>query len=103
MMEFNRNQYLMAGLVILLLGIQLRSIDAVVLNERATKFLAQRMQDIKGTEIASTSDLATHYAANQPVATVKHRMEPPKWLGWALVSVGSVLVLHSLALKKPGG
>ena len=32
----------------------------------------------------------------------KHRVEPPSWLGWALVSVGSVLILHSLALKKPG-
>lgn len=103
MMEFNRNQYLMAGLVVLLLGIQLRMVDAVVLNERSTQFLAQRMRDIKGNEIASTGDAATYFAASQTVPVVKHRMEPPKWLGWALVSVGSVLVLHSLALKKPGG
>jgi hypothetical protein len=40
-------------------------------------------------------------AASGPVAN--HRLKPPKSLGWALVSVGSVLILHSLSLKKPGG
>ena len=33
----------------------------------------------------------------------KHTLHPPKWLGWSLVSIGSVLVLYSLALKRPGG
>ena len=27
---------------------------------------------------------------------------PPEWLGWATVSVGSVLILHSLAMPRPG-
>jgi hypothetical protein len=30
-------------------------------------------------------------------------VEPPQWLGYALLSIGSVLVLHSLAMPKPGG
>ena len=30
-------------------------------------------------------------------------VQPPQWLGYALLSVGSVLVLHSLAMPKPGG
>jgi hypothetical protein len=100
-MEFNRNQFFMAGLVILLLGVQLRTVDTFVLNERATQFIAQRMQQIKGKEVASAGDLRTAFAAQGPVA--KHRIAPPKWLGWSLVSIGSVLILHSLALKKPGG
>jgi hypothetical protein len=29
-------------------------------------------------------------------------LQPPEWLGWCLMSVGAVLVLHSLALQKPG-
>jgi hypothetical protein len=100
-MDFNRNQCFMAGLVVLMLGVQLRMVEVFVLNERATQFLAQRMQQLKGNEVASAGDLPTLFAAQAPVA--KHRLEPPKWLGWVLVSVGSVLVLHSLALKKPGG
>lgn len=100
-MEFNRNQYFLAGLVVFLLGVQMRMVEAFVLNERATQFLAQRIQDFKGNEVASASDLPSLFAAQAPIA--KHRLEPPKWLGWALVSVGSVLILHSLAMKKPGG
>jgi protein-S-isoprenylcysteine O-methyltransferase Ste14 len=100
-MDFNRNQFFMAGLIVFLLGIQLRMVEAFVLNERATQFLAQRIQQFKGNQVASTSDLPTLFAAQGPVA--KKRLEPPKWIGWAMVSVGSVLILHSLALKKPGG
>lgn len=100
-MEFNRNQYFMAGLVIFMLGIQFRMVDAVVLNERATQFIARRMQDLKQGEIASVNDVPMLYAASGPVA--KHRLDPPNWIGWSLVSIGSVLILHSLALKKAGG
>jgi hypothetical protein len=100
-MELNRNQYLMAGLVVLMLGIQLRLVETFVLNEHATQFLAQRIQQMKGQQLASASDLHTLYAAQAPVA--QKPISPPDWLGFSFVSVGSVLVLYSLALKKPGG
>lgn len=100
-MDINRNQFFLAGLIIFLLGIQLRLVDEFVLNERATQFLAQRMQQIRGTEVASAGDFGSAFAAQAPVGN--KRFEPPGWLGWALVSIGSVLILHSLALKKPGG
>jgi hypothetical protein len=29
-------------------------------------------------------------------------LQPPEWLGWCLISVGAVLVLHSLAMNRPG-
>ena len=100
-MELNRNQYLMAGLVVLMLGIQMRLVEAFVLNEHATQFLAQRIQQMKGQQIASASDMPTLLAAQGPIA--QKRLAPPDWLGFSFVSVGSVLVLYSLALKKPGG
>jgi hypothetical protein len=59
------------------------------------------MQQLKGNQVASASELPTLYASPGPVA--KKRFDPPKWIGWAFVSVGTVLVLHSLAMKKPGG
>jgi hypothetical protein len=98
-MEFNRNQYFMAGLVVLLLGIQLRLVEAFVLNERATQFVAQRIQQIKGQ--AGPSEGATLVSAEVPAA--QHRLQRPKWLGYSVISLGGVLVLYSLALKKPGG
>jgi hypothetical protein len=100
-MELNRNQYFLAGLVCVMLGIQLRLVETYVLNERATQFVARRMQQINGQQVASASELPTLFAS--PGTLPGERVHPPKWLGWSLVSVGSVLVLYSLALKKPGG
>ncbi len=97
-MEFNRNQYFMVGLLILMIGAELRAVDTFVLNEKTTQFLAQRMKD---SQVASANTLTNNFAAYAPVA--KKRIQPPRWLGWSLISIGTVLVLHSLAMKKPGG
>jgi hypothetical protein len=100
-MEFNRNQYFMAGLLIFLLGMQFRMVETFVLTEKATQFIAQRVQAWKQPQMASVNSFPTMVAASAPVAN--HHLKPPKAIGWALVSIGSVLILHSLALKKPGG
>jgi len=96
-MEFNRNQWFLTGIVVLLLGLQLRYVQTFVLNERATQFLAQRMKD---AEMVASNDMGTSLAAASPVA--KKAISPPRWIGSLLVSVGSVLLLYSLAMKKPG-
>ncbi len=94
-MEFNRNQYFFLGLVVLLIGVQLRMVSSYTLTHEATKFLAERTHDsgADSTLFALTSDLG---AGPQKV------IHPPEWLGWCLMSVGSVLILHSLAMKRPG-
>ena len=97
-MDFNRNQWFLAGIVVLLLGLQLRYVETFVLNERTTQFLAQRMKD---AELVASNDPATSLAASGPI--VKKPVTPPRWIGSMLVSVGSVLLLYSLAMKKPGG
>lgn len=94
-MQFNRNQWFLAGIVILLLGIQLRYVETFVLNERTTQFLAQRMKD---ADFVASNDVGTSLAATTPVA--KKPITPPRWLGWSFVSIGSVVLLHSLAMKK---
>jgi hypothetical protein len=100
-MDINRNQIFLGGLIVLLLGIQLRLVDTFVLNERATQFLAQRMQQFKGQEVASAGDFSTMFASQTPLGN--KRIDVPPWLGYSLLSIGGVLVLYSLALKKPGG
>lgn len=89
----------MAGLVVLLLGIQLRLVEAFVLNERATQFVAQRLQQVKAQTTGSSG--TTLVSAEVPVGT--RRIQRPRWLSYSLMSLGGVLVLYSLALKKPGG
>jgi hypothetical protein len=93
-MELNRNQFFMAGLVFLFLGIQFRLIDSFTLNEKTTRFLASRMQD-------KTTASTTLLTQASPIP--RKVLQPPQWVGYALLSVGSVLVLHSLAMPKPGG
>lgn len=95
-MEFNRNQYFFLGALILLIGLQVRMVSAYVLNEEATRFLAERTRESVSEEhlVAFVSDVGV--LPNKVI-------HPPDWLGWCLISVGSVLMLHSLAMPKPSG
>jgi len=99
-MEMNRNHFLLIGLVVLFLGIQLRLVEGYVLNEKASKFLAERL-DKQPAAIQATTPNPLFAQPTPPVS--KRTINPPKFLGWILVSVGGVLVLHSLAMRKPGG
>jgi hypothetical protein len=94
-MELNRNQYFFIGIVLLLLGMQFRMVSSYTLTAEATRFLAERSQGSAsdGAILALTTDLG---AGPQKV------IHPPEWLGWCLMSVGGVLILHSLVMRKPG-
>jgi hypothetical protein len=96
-MEITRNQYFMAGLVLLLLGIQFRAIEAVDLKEQFVKFVAEKT-DHPLVSVSAQSPLLS------PLGTtgVNRTVHPPEWLGWLFLSLGSVLVLHSLAMPKGG-
>ncbi len=94
-MELNRNQFFFLGVVIVLLGAQFRMVSSYVLTQDATRFLAER------TRSTATESVLVSLASdtgNLPRKVIR----PPEWLGWCLISVGSVLILHSLAMKKPG-
>lgn len=92
-MDLNRNHYFMVGIVLLLLGIQFRMVDSYVLNEQSTRMLASQ----SGSGLLRGNPLLT--AAG---ASTRKIVKPPEWSGWALMSIGAVLVLHSLAMKAPG-
>jgi hypothetical protein len=94
--ELNRNQYFFLGILVLLMGIQVRNVSAYVLTEDATQFLAERTG-------GSSSDAAIVSLSQDMGSGAQKVLHPPEWLGWCLVSVGAVLILHSLAMKKPQG
>jgi hypothetical protein len=100
MMVLNRNQFMLMGLVLLLLGIQLRLIDTFVLNEKSTRFLAQQKAKV---EQPKTWTFPASLTAKAPMPVIsRKRIQPPGWLGLTLISVGAVLMLHSLAMRRPG-
>ena len=94
-MEINRNQWFLAGLVLLLLGLQFRMIDSFVLTPELTKFLADR------TERPVAAANQTFGTLMRAEAVPPKTVQPPEWFSWALVSVGAVLILHSLSMKRP--
>ncbi len=49
------------------------------------------------------SSSATPSLFSTDTPAIRKVIRPPAWPGWSLMSSGSVLVLHSLAMKKPGG
>lgn len=95
-MEINRNQYFLVGLVVLLLGLQVRMVESYLLNEKASRFVAERLQVLVGDDVGDGAFMPA--AGPIPRRTVR----PPVWLGYAFISLGAVLVLHSLAMKRPG-
>ena len=94
-MELNRNQYFFLGVVVVLMGLQFRVVSEFILTEDATRFLAERMHS-SNSEGAMAALSAEVGAAPQKV------FHPPEWLGWCLISMGAVLILHSLAMPRPG-
>ncbi len=104
-MELNRNQYLMIGIVVLLLGVQFRMVESFVLNAEASQAIAARM--LKADKENAEASVVPSYsqqpqvAAVAPAAAALRTITPPDWLGWCCISVGAVLVLHSLAMPRP--
>jgi hypothetical protein len=95
-MDLNRHQFFFIGLLVLLIGVQVRYVSAYVLNPQATKFLADRT----GNSSAASTSFFT--ATSGTFAAPRKVLQPPEWLSWCLMSVGAVLCLHSLAMPKPG-
>jgi len=94
----NRNHYYMLGLVLFFLGVEFRLVDSMTLSGEVTAFLARQT----GHPIAAVSSVTQPFMPEQkPILTKSVR--PPEWLGWSLLSIGSVLILHSWGMPKPGG
>jgi hypothetical protein len=104
-MEMNRNQYLMLGIVVLFLGVQFRMIESFVLNAEASKAIAARIPKGEkskepGASVVPSYSQQSQIAAAGPLVALR-TITPPDWLGWCCISVGAVLILHSLAMPRP--
>lgn len=97
MMDITRNQYFFAGLVCLMLGAQFRLVESVEFTAEFTQFLAERTGHPLASVSATTQSLTPF---DKPI--IKKVVQPPDWLGWSLIAIGAVLILHSWAMKKPG-
>ena len=95
-MGLKRNHYLMLGIFFLLVGLQFRLIERVVLNPESTLFLAHHV----GTKTDATTTRVLHAAGFEP-ALPRKEFESPRWCGWAFFAFGSVLVFRSIMVPRP--
>lgn len=103
-MELNRNHYFMVGIVLLFLGLQARLVDTYVLTEEASDVVTKTMKKAKAEQKPEPQAASLFFFQPEPPPVLvpkQHKLKPPRWIGWALVSVGAVLVLHSLAMRRP--
>jgi protein-S-isoprenylcysteine O-methyltransferase Ste14 len=90
------------GTIILLLGIQFRMVETFVLTPKASHFVEQKLSQ---RTFASDPYNYSSYPQYDSLLMaggpgLKKQFTPPRWLGWAMVSVGAVMLLHGLTLKK---
>jgi hypothetical protein len=87
-MHFKRQHILLVGLVLFLVGLQFRLVESFTLNERSSRFVA-----------AQLGDAGTRQAAVWQGMPLRKVVEPPRWMGLALMSVGAVLTAKSLSMR----
>ncbi len=97
-MSMYRNRYFLAGVLLILLGVQFRMVHSFVLSEPATRVFARVT---KSTPIADNSTMTNLWLQVAPRPT--KRIEPPRWLGLAMIAVGAVVTCHALAIPRHRG
>jgi hypothetical protein len=98
----NRNHFFLFGLVLLYVGLQCRFVETFVLNTKTSTFLAQRFGSTEASATMNITQAAQRFFPAAMATSSSRSVTPPEWVGWAILSIGSVLVLHALAMPKPG-
>ena len=88
-MKLKHSYLLLVGLVLFLLGVQFRVVQSFTLSEGSSRFIAAQMGKVPERTIAAWPDVAARKV-----------VQPPTWLGLALMSAGSVLTLKSLSMGR---
>ncbi|MEI8368491.1 MAG: hypothetical protein WCJ31_08645 [Planctomycetia bacterium] len=86
-----RSHLLLAGLLLFLVGVQFRMVESFTLSEKSSKLLVAQLGD-KGFPQQQSL-----FGGGTPAG--RRTVDPPAWLGLALMSVGSVITLKSLSMK----
>ena len=89
-MRFKRQHLLLGGLLLCFAGVQFRLVDSFTLSERSSHFISAQLGDRGSVQPQMLWQ-------NTPSRKV---VKPPRWLGLALMSLGSVATLKSLSMKS---
>ncbi len=95
LMKMDRNRYFLIGMLLILIGIQFRMVESVVLNEQTTRALAR----VTNTKAVANSDMMSSLLM-QVYPAPKKRIVPPRWIGLAMIAIGAVVSLHAIAIPR---
>jgi hypothetical protein len=97
-MSLYRNRYFLAGILLILLGLQFRRVESFVLNERCTRLVA------KATKTPIVDNTTTFGSIFETVTPpIRKRVTPPRWLGLSMIAVGCVITFHAFSIPKHRG
>ena len=98
MFDMTRNQFFLIGLVLFLLGVEFRLVERVELTGECTQFLFKQ----SSPPLASlTNGAQSAFGMTSPM--IKKTIPIPDSVGWGLLCLGGVFILHSLMMRGPGG
>ncbi len=89
--KLKRENFLLVGLLLFFVGVQFRMVESFTLTERSSRFIAAQMGD---------RQFQPQQQSVWPNGLSRKVVQPPRWLGLALMSVGSVLALKSLSMTR---
>ncbi|MEK6233280.1 MAG: hypothetical protein N2C14_01060 [Planctomycetales bacterium] len=96
MKKFDRNKCLALGTLILLLGLQFRVVERVVLTQEVTNAAAK----IRPAKSEAAPSALQRLLPSMGPTVGRASFEPPSWIGLALISVGAVLTLQSFVMPN---
>jgi len=98
MLDVNRNQLFLAGILFLFLGLQFRVVESYKLTPELTQVLAERT----GHPLAAVN-AATPLLTQSGRPAAQKTIQPAEWIGWAMLSLAATLILQSFIMKRPEG
>lgn len=94
-MDFKKNNLFIWGALLLFFGLQFHYFDSFVLTEKASGFYYDRFE-----KRASPEKPGGIFSRDIAKLSPRKTLQPPDWLGRCLMSVGGVLMVQALLIRK---
>lgn len=101
----NATRLFILGVVLFLLGVQVRQVHTYVLHPKVSQFIDERLPDNDGSTLKSLGisggpgSYSTAYTSLTDTSPPK-TFSPPRWLGLSLMSAGAILTLGYPCFRK---
>lgn len=81
------------GVILLLAGITLKSVESFTLTPTATRLLSRHAGPSTDTPEGALQSMIVENTDQ------RHMIRPKGWVGWGLLSAGAVLLAHGIILR----